>query len=100
MPKALQRSSRLTAVVLAAVMPVALAACGASSSSSSGKPTVLSVSIAEKDKTAKYTVPSSVEGGLVALSLKNSGRRPHAAQLLRLEGGHTAKEALKVIAAG
>jgi hypothetical protein len=97
--------ARWPAVALVAVSAVALAACGSdsksssssTSSSSSSGPSPLSLTIAEQGKAAKYTVPKAVKGGLVKLTLDNKGKRPHGAQLARLTGNHTAKDALKVI---
>ena len=90
--------------VLAAV---ALAACGDDKSKSdSGKPptnpggttpAALSLSIAEAGKSAKFTVPASTKGGLVEVTLENKGKKPHAAQLVRLLGGHKPAEAVKAV---
>jgi hypothetical protein len=95
------------AAALVAVCALALAACGSSSkssssstSSSSSAATPLSLSISEQGRAAKYTAPKTVKGGLVKLTLRNDGKRPHGAQLASLGGGHTAQEALKVIASG
>ena len=86
------------------VAAVALAACGSSSkkgnSSGAGSGTTgagLDVSIAETGKTAKFTLPKTVTGGLQTLTLANKGTKPHGAQLVRLVGNHTPQEALKVI---
>ena len=100
-----QAPARWLAAALVALSAVALAACGSdnksSSSSKSGSPaggaTPLSLTIAEQGKTAKYTVPKGVSGGLVNLTLNNKGKRPHSAQLVSISGGHTAQDALKVI---
>jgi hypothetical protein len=45
----------------------------------------------------RISVPSSVEAGLVEISFTNAGKKPHEAQLLRLEGGHTAEDAIKAV---
>jgi hypothetical protein len=98
MPSTSASRSRVAALLLVAA-PVALAACGGSKSrSGSGTPADVSFSIAEQSGTARFTVPKSVRGGLVKLSLKNAGKKPHSAQLLRLTGGHSAQDALKIIA--
>jgi len=97
--------ARWLAALLLAVSAFAVVACGSDdkkSSSTSSTPSssasTLSLTISEQGKAAKYTAPKSVKGGLVTLSLKNSGKRPHAAQLAQISGGHTAQDALKVIA--
>jgi hypothetical protein len=44
--------------------------------------------------TFAYSAPATVRGGLVEIRLRNVGEVPHKAQLWRIEGGHTVKEAL------
>jgi hypothetical protein len=96
----------LAMAALTLVAALALAACGSSSkksnSSGAGKAGAtgagLDLSIAETGKTAKYTLPKTVTGGLQTLTLANKGKKPHGAQLVRLEGNHTPQEALKQIA--
>jgi hypothetical protein len=85
-------------------LAVALAGCGSSkkASTSAGAksaaaPTILSVSISEAGKHASYVAPTSVAGGLVTMRLTNTGKSPHSAQLLRMEGGHTIEQALQVL---
>jgi hypothetical protein len=94
-------------VMVALVAALALSACGSSSkkseSSGAGKTGTaganLDVTVSESGKTAKYTVPKSVKGGLTTLTLSNKGKGPHAAQLVLIKGDHTPQEALKLIAA-
>lgn len=93
-------SRSLAPVGLALIAALALTACGKDkkkSSSGSGKPAAVSISVAPSGKTAKYTVPSTIKGGLVAISFKNTDKMPHAAQLVRFDSGHTAQEALKIV---
>jgi hypothetical protein len=81
---------------------VGLSACGSSkssSSSSSPKPTTLALTITGAGKAAKYSGPASVKGGLVQLQLKNTGKQPHGAQLVLVQGSHTPQQALQVISA-
>jgi hypothetical protein len=92
-------------LALAVVAALTLSACGSSEkkseSSGAGKTGAtganLDVTITESGKTAKYTVPKSVKGGLKTLTLSNKGKAPHGAQLVRIVGDHTPQEALKVI---
>jgi hypothetical protein len=94
----------LAAVTIFAAL--ALAACGSSSkksnSSGAGKAggtgAGLDLAIAETGKTAKYTAPKTVTGGLQTLTLANKGKKPHGAQLVRVVGNHTPQEVLKQIA--
>ncbi len=44
----------------------------------------------------RYRTPRSVRGGLVEIRLRNTGDAPHKAQLWRITGGHTVKEALRI----
>lgn len=91
--------STASLLALALVLSLSLAACGSSKkSNSAAKPTSFAVSIADAGKSSKYTAPSSVKGGLVELKATNNAKKPHGAQLVRIEGQHTAQEALKVVA--
>jgi hypothetical protein len=83
---------------------LALTACGSSDkkkSSSTGatasKPATLSITAGEKGKRSNLTVPASTGGGIVTLTLKNDGKAPHEAQLVRLDKGHTIAEVRKLI---
>jgi hypothetical protein len=87
---------------------LALSACGSSkkksssantssSSSSAGQPTTLSISATEQGKKANYSAPASTKGGLVAVTFQNNGKAPHSAQLVKVDGNHTAREVLKAI---
>jgi hypothetical protein len=89
----------LTWTVVALLVPaLAVAGCGKSKKkSTAATASTLNVTIAESGKTAKYTVPTTVTGGLVRMVLTNQGKMPHSGQLVRIEGNHTPQEALKVI---
>lgn len=73
------------------------AACGSDDeekkSGQAAKPTKLEVVASDKGLTA----PKSVKGGLVEITLKNSGKADHEAQLVKLEDGHTVEDAIKAI---
>jgi hypothetical protein len=92
-------------IVLLLLGTFALAACGSSSkkksSSTSATPaqTVsLSLGIAEKGKKASFTAPASTQGGVVNVTLQNTGKKPHEAQFARVDPGHTIKDVLKAAA--
>jgi hypothetical protein len=53
--------------------------------------------VSENGKEASFSVPKSVEGGLVEVSLTNEGKAPHGVQFIRVEGNHTGQEALEEI---
>lgn len=44
----------------------------------------------------RYRAPATVPGGLVEIRLRNRDDVPRKAQLWRIDGGHTVKEALRV----
>jgi hypothetical protein len=96
----------LAAVMLAAVM--ALAACGDDDDDENGgggggdetaEAATLEIESTEAGggERSRISAPESVEAGLVEVSFTNAGKKDHEAQILRLEGGHTAEEALRVL---
>lgn len=92
----LQSSKSLVAALIAlvALSIAGLAGCGGSDDVSA---TSLNLSIAEKGKTASFSVPKSVKGGLVELTLDNKGKAPHGVQLIRYTEGHSAEEVLEEV---
>jgi hypothetical protein len=94
---------RLAAAGLFVTGAAALAACGDDDSkdepaaSKTTSPTTLSVTTADAAKGFTMQAPSSIKGGLVQMRFENAGKAPHEAQLVRLDGGHTAQEALKLV---
>src|SRR4051795_11996166 len=97
------RTPRTLIACLLLLGALALSACGSSdkksssTSATSSKPATLAVTAAESGKTSKLTAPASVSGGIVTVTLKNSGKAPHEAQLVRLDPGHTAADVKKVL---
>jgi hypothetical protein len=85
-------------------LAVALAAglvasgCGGDDEKTS-EPQRLSVGVTEqgKDKPARISVPSAVKAGLVTVELKNTGKQPHTAGLIRVDGDQTEQDITKVI---
>ncbi len=87
-----------------AIVPLSLTACGDDEDKKSAKPAAKAaptpLAITTSDAGAKRfetVAPKSIEGGLVELTFTNSGKGTHEAQLLRIEGAHTAQEALKIV---
>ncbi|HVS28794.1 MAG TPA: hypothetical protein VHE14_04530 [Solirubrobacteraceae bacterium] len=84
-----------------AVSALSLGACGGSGKkhknvgAKNANASALSLSIGESGKAARFTAPASAVGGLVELRLTNTGKAPHAAQLVLIRGNHTAQDALK-----
>jgi hypothetical protein len=94
-------SRRLPALLAAAALCLAPAACGSDDDSSSG-------GSSESDEAASITFettepskgkvaisgPETVEAGMTEITLKNSGKGPHDAQILKVEGDRTVDEVL------
>jgi hypothetical protein len=93
------RLPRSCATALVAALTLSLAACGSDDKKDEKKANVkatpLQVTLVQTGKTATYNVPATVKGGLVSMSFKNNAKAPHSAQLVRIEGNHTATEAVK-----
>jgi len=101
------RKRRLTVgrgVALAlAIVPLSLTACGddednkSAAPAAKAAPTPLAITTSDAGAKRFETVaPKSIEGGLVELTFTNAGKAPHEAQLIRVDGKHTAPEVLKV----
>ena len=81
-----------------------LPACGSDDEESSGaasgeaKPAAFNVTVADAGKN-KSTVeaPATVKAGLVEVSVQNTGKRPHDAQIIGVDGDQTAEQVKKVI---
>lgn len=86
------KSARVAMVAVGVVGTALVAGCG---SSSSTKPTILSVTVAEQGKTATFQAPPSATGGLVQVNLANHGKAPHGLQFIEYTGGHTMADVLK-----
>jgi hypothetical protein len=90
--------SKHSLAALAALFACALTACGDDDDDGGGgeaaapKQAVFELSGSGKELTMKG--PKSVEGGVVELQFTNSTKKESDAQLVRLKGDHTAKEAL------
>lgn len=80
------------AIALTAVT-VVVAACGDDDGGGGEDTAALSIVVDEKGIEA----PASAEAGLVEMTLRNDGEDAHQAQLIRVEGGHTADEVLELL---
>ncbi len=86
---------------LALCAPVAvlvlLAACG---QGSGGEPKPLNLELTESGGKANYSgAPQEVPAGLARISLKNDGKGPHDAQLIRVDGERSAQDVMRAIGA-
>jgi hypothetical protein len=106
------KATRAMALAAAAALALAGAGCGSDDDSDdpsggeggaaqsgggggAAKPSQLAIELSGSPKSPTFSVPDSVEGGLVEIKFTNEVRGEHSAQLLRAEAGHTAAEALK-----
>jgi hypothetical protein len=74
----------------------AIAGCG-DDEEEAAEPKVVNVEVRETGRTARISAPRSVEAGAVTIRLRNSGRRRHEAQLVKVDGGQSADDVLRVI---
>ncbi len=92
---------RSIAVLLAVLGLALLAACGSDDDDSgggggSGGAAKLAIEVSEpaKGKVA-FEAPESVQAGLVEITLRNSGKAPHAAQIVGVDGRHSVDEVIE-----
>lgn len=81
--------------ITASIVCLGIAGCGSSDESN---PTPLKVGVSEQGKKATFSAPKSAKGGLVTVTLTNSGKAPHGVQFVRYTGSHSAQDALKELA--
>jgi plastocyanin len=67
---------------------------GSSTTTAAAEPSTFAVTVAEEGKTTTITAPKTAEAGLAEITLTNEGKRPHTAQLIRVDDGHTSQEGL------
>ncbi len=80
---------RTVLCLLAAAMATSfMAACG----DDEGEATALAVTITETADKVSIGIPASIDGGVVNLSLTNSGQGPHSLQFIKVEGDHSIQE--------
>src|SRR4051794_29577153 len=99
---------KLTAIALGAFAATGLAACGSDDGSDDAnkkaatpaKPATLAITTSDAGKRFAMQAPSSVKGGLVELRFTNASKAPHEAQLVRIDGDHSAKELLDAVDTG
>jgi len=103
---------KLTAIALGAFAATGLAACGSDSGNGNGndnadkkaaapaKPATLAITTSDAGKRFAMQAPSSVKGGLVEVRFTNASKAPHEAQLVRIDGDHSAKELLDAVDTG
>ncbi|MEK6277601.1 MAG: hypothetical protein AABM29_06280 [Actinomycetota bacterium] len=82
---------RVLAVAIAALAAVAVSACG-----DDGTQTLDIKASGAKDKT-EITAPSSADAGVTEITLDNSSKGSATAQLIRVEGDHSADEVVRVL---
>jgi hypothetical protein len=80
--------------VCAVAGTIAIAGCGGDDDVEASK---LALSIVEQNEKASFEAPKSADGGLTDVTLTNKTTETRQAQLVKVEGGHTTQEALKII---
>jgi hypothetical protein len=97
--------TRTAALAALTALALGAAACGDDEPDNEGgrvetgseAPHVLSFTVTEQGKKTTLTPPTDAKSGVAKISLKNQGKKPHEAQIVRIEGDQTAEEVLKVI---
>jgi hypothetical protein len=94
-------SKRFSALIAAGALCLVPAACGDDDDSSSGGSPEASETAAVTFETTEPSkgkvaidAPQSIEAGVVSITLKNSGKGLHDAQIVRVEGDRTADEVI------
>lgn len=89
----MKKRHALTALMVVAALPIA--ACGDDNKAGGGSaPAKVALELTGSGKNVKLTGPASVKAGLAEITLKNSAKNDGGAQIIRIEGNHTAQEAL------
>ncbi len=93
--------SKTTVVAMIVAGALTIAGCGDEESGQSAKPETLAIEVVRQGKdTFRLRAPRSVQAGLVEISLTSPpGEGTHDAQLVRVEGDHTAKEVVTALLA-
>ncbi len=97
MPGPLRRRYAATVPLVLSLTALVVAGCGDDDKDKSSKPTTMSITTTDIGKKQfKMEAPKSIEGGLIKVDFRNAGKVPHEAQLVRIDGGHTVAEVLKI----
>ena len=67
---------------------------GGSGAEQAAQPSRLAIELSGSAKKPTFSLPDSVEGGVVEIEFTSSVEGEHGAQLVRIDGDHTAEEAL------
>lgn len=93
---------RRACVVVSALAVLAPAGCGGGESEpqeAAAEPQILSIRVTEQDGVSSLEVPKTAVPGLVELTFENAGKAPHSAELIRVEGVHSAAEVVEALGA-
>jgi hypothetical protein len=95
-----ERASRFSFRVAACIALAALAAFGVTACGSSSEETQsLTFTISNDGKETKISGPDSADTGVAEITLKNDGKAAGEMQLVRVEGDHSAEDAVKGLSA-
>ncbi len=92
-----------SAAVLATLGLCLLPACGSDDESSEGGasagPAKVALKVTETGKKSTVEAPKSLKAGLVEFTFENTGKKPHDAQVVRVDGDRSPEEVAKIIQA-
>jgi hypothetical protein len=93
------RASRFSFRVAACLVLAAIAAFGVTACGSSEETQSLTFTISNDGKATKISGPDSADTGVAEITLKNDGKAAGEMQLVRVEGDHSAEDAIKGLSA-
>lgn len=89
----MKKRHALKALMVVAALPIA--ACGDDNKAGGDSaPAKVALELTGSGKNVKLTGPASVKAGPAEITLKNSAKGDGGAQIIRIEGNHTARDAL------
>ena len=93
------RRSKEVSLAVALAAALIASGCGGDDDKEAAEPQKVTIGVTElgKDQPARLSVPTSVRAGVVTVQLTNTGKLPHGAGLLRVDGDHTPSEVQRVI---
>ena len=99
---------KATALAATAALALGAAACGdddkpdnqgGTVETGSEAPATLEFSATQQGKKSTLEVPTDAKSGVVKITFRNDGKKPAEAQIVRIDGDHTADEVLEVVTA-
>lgn len=96
---------KATALAAVAALALGAAACGDDEPDNEGgkvdtgsaDPPTLQFTVAEQGKKATLKGPAEAKSGVTKISLRNQGKKPHEAQIVRIEGDQSSEEVIETL---